>query len=94
VASIVQETGKVPGSLWAGAENHAPTGIRSPDQQARKELLYQQSYRGPSIILKAGSFCMPISYEEQIPVAGRPKEWVCGLSVDGIVGSIPTGGME
>jgi len=47
-----------------------------------RELLYRLSYRGPRIVLKVDS------------VAGRPKECVCGLSVDGIVGSIPTGGME
>jgi hypothetical protein len=29
-----------------GAENHAPTGIRSPDRQARSESLYRLSYPG------------------------------------------------
>ena len=28
-----------------------------------------------------------------IPVAARNKVWVCGLSLAGIVGSNPTGGM-
>jgi len=29
-----------------------------------------------------------------VPVAARSKEWVCGLSLAGIVGSNPTGGMD
>ena len=29
-----------------------------------------------------------------IPVAVRSKAWVCGLSLTGIVGSNPTGGMD
>jgi hypothetical protein len=32
---IVQEAGWAPGAFWTGAENIAPTGIRSPDRQAR-----------------------------------------------------------
>jgi hypothetical protein len=32
---IVQEAGWAPGPVWAGAENIAPTGIRSPDRPAR-----------------------------------------------------------
>ena len=31
---IVQETGWAPGPVWTGAENLAPTGIRSPDRPA------------------------------------------------------------
>ena len=37
---IVQEAGWAPGSVWTGAENLAPTGIRSPDRPARSESLY------------------------------------------------------
>jgi hypothetical protein len=44
---IVQEAGWAPGSVWTGAENLAPTGIRSPDRPARSESLYRLSYRGP-----------------------------------------------
>jgi hypothetical protein len=36
-----------PGHVWTGAENLAPTGIRSPDHPARSESLYRLSYRGP-----------------------------------------------
>ena len=37
---IIQEAGWAPWLLWAGAENFAPTGIRSLDRPAR-------SYPGP-----------------------------------------------
>jgi len=33
--------------LWTGAENLAPTGIRSPDRPARSESLYRLWYPGP-----------------------------------------------
>jgi len=37
---IVQEVDWVPGSVWTGAENFAPTGIRSPDRPDRSQSLY------------------------------------------------------
>ena len=43
---IVQEAGWAPGQGWTGAENLAPTGIRSPDRPARSESLYRLSYPG------------------------------------------------
>ena len=42
----VQEAGWAPGPVWTGAENLAPTGIRSPDRPARGESLYRLSYPG------------------------------------------------
>ena len=49
---IVQEAGWASKPVWTGAENLAPTGIRSPDRPASSESLYQLSYSGPhSIIL-------------------------------------------
>jgi hypothetical protein len=36
-----------PRPVWTGAENLAPTGIRSPDRPARSESLYRLSYPGP-----------------------------------------------
>ena len=36
-----------PGPVWTGAENLAPTGIRSPDRPARSESLNRLSYPGP-----------------------------------------------
>jgi len=41
---IVQEAGWAPGPVWTGAENLAPTRIRSPDRPACSQLLYRLSY--------------------------------------------------
>jgi len=38
---IVHEAGWAPGPIWTGAENLAPTGIRSPDRPARRQSLYR-----------------------------------------------------
>ena len=46
--SIVQ-TSWAPRPVWTGAENLAPTGIRSPDRPGRSESLYRLSYPGPLI---------------------------------------------
>ena len=35
---IVQEAEWAPGPAWTGAENFAPTGIRSPDRPARSQF--------------------------------------------------------
>jgi hypothetical protein len=47
---IVQEAGWAPGPVWTGAENLAPTGIRSPDRPARSQSLYRLGYRDPCFI--------------------------------------------
>jgi hypothetical protein len=47
---IVQEVGWVPGPVWMGVENLAPTGIRSPDRPARGASIYRLSYPGPQEI--------------------------------------------
>jgi hypothetical protein len=44
---IVCEVEWAPGPVWTGAENLAPTGVRSPDRPAHSELLYRLSYPGP-----------------------------------------------
>jgi len=49
LVSIVQKAGWAPGPILAGAENLAPTGIRSPSHPARKESLYQPHYLGPPL---------------------------------------------
>jgi hypothetical protein len=41
---VVQEARWVSGPIWTGAENLAPTGIRSPHRPARSLLLYRLSY--------------------------------------------------
>ena len=45
---IVQEAGWAPGPVWTGAENLAPTRIRSPDLPACSKSLYRLSYRSHS----------------------------------------------
>ena len=42
---IEEEAGWAPGPVWTGAENLAPTGIRSPDRPARSETLYRLRQR-------------------------------------------------
>ena len=44
---IVQEAGWALGPEWTGAENLAPTGIRSPDRPAHSQSLYRLSYLDP-----------------------------------------------
>ena len=41
--------GEPPGPVWTGAENLAPTGIRSPDHPACIESLYRLSYPGTTV---------------------------------------------
>jgi hypothetical protein len=45
--SIVYEAGWAPGPVWTGAENLAPTGIRSPDRPARSKSLLRLSCPDP-----------------------------------------------
>jgi hypothetical protein len=44
---IVQEAGWAPGPVWTGAENPAPTGIRSPDRPARSSVAIPTELPGP-----------------------------------------------
>jgi hypothetical protein len=46
-APIVQEAGWSPAPVRTGADNLAPTAIRSPVRPARRELLYRLRYPGP-----------------------------------------------
>jgi hypothetical protein len=48
---ILQEAGWASGPVWTGAENLAPTGIRSPDRPVRRQSLHRLSYRGPQLNL-------------------------------------------
>jgi hypothetical protein len=50
---IVQEAGWASQPVWRGAENFAPTGIRSPDLPAPSELLYQLSCTGSFGVIAA-----------------------------------------
>jgi len=47
---VVEEAGWTPEPVWTGAENLAPTGIRSPMRTAPSESLYRLSYPGPYFI--------------------------------------------
>jgi hypothetical protein len=47
-----REAGWAPGYVWTGAENLAPTGIRSPDRLSRSQSLYRLSYPGPPLKCK------------------------------------------
>jgi hypothetical protein len=44
---IVYEAGWAPGTVWMGAENLAPTGIRSLDRPAHSELLHRLIFPSP-----------------------------------------------
>jgi hypothetical protein len=47
---IVQEAGWGPGTVWPGAENLAPTGVRTPNRPARSESQYRLRYLGRHIL--------------------------------------------
>jgi hypothetical protein len=44
---IVQEAGWTPGPVWTGAENLAPTGIRTSNRQARSAVGILTALPGP-----------------------------------------------
>ena len=79
---IVQEAGWDPGTIWTGAENLAPTGIRSPDRPVRSESLYRLSYLGPRIKTN-NSLPKPedlMHFRENVAVCGeRQKKHVAAL---------------
>ena len=63
---IVQEAGWAPGLICTGAENLAPSGIRSPDRLYRSQSLYR--LRWPADLKDEGSiliknFGIPLSLE-------------------------------
>ena len=41
---IIHDARWAPGPVWTGAENLAPTGIRSPDRPASSQSLYRLLY--------------------------------------------------
>jgi hypothetical protein len=45
--SLVQEARWAPGPVWTGAENLAPTGIRSRDRPARSSVAIPTQLPGP-----------------------------------------------
>ena len=67
---IVQEAGWASRPVWIGAENLAPTGIRSPDLPARSESLYRVRYPGPRTCMGTGIFLFPSSHT-QLTIQGQ-----------------------
>ena len=55
---IVPVAGLDPGPVWTGAENLAPTGIRSPDRPAHSESPYRLSYPGSQYSFIWTQMCM------------------------------------
>jgi hypothetical protein len=54
---IEYETGWASELVWTGAENLAPTGIRSPDRPARSKSLYRLAVR-PTMLIVTKYFVM------------------------------------
>jgi hypothetical protein len=52
---ITQEAGWASGPVWTGAENLAPTALRSPDRPARSQSLYRLSVHGMNGVKLAAS---------------------------------------
>jgi len=48
-----------PGQVWMGAEDLAPTGIRSPNRPARSESLYRLRYGSDKYVGKIDGFNCP-----------------------------------
>jgi len=63
---IVQEAGWAPGLVWTGAENLAPTRIRSPESPARSQSLYRLCY--PAHTAEALVGILRNSYGKQINI--------------------------
>ena len=74
--TIVHEAGWAPGLVWKGAENLAPTGIRSPDRPARSQSLYRLSYPAHSVNVPYA-----ISQHRPISQVASPTERSGRLSV-------------
>jgi len=53
---IVLDAGWAPGPVWTGAENLAPTGIRSPDRPSRSQSLYRLSYPAHAVDINSHNF--------------------------------------
>ena len=79
---IVQGGGWAQGPIWTGAENLAPTGIRSTDRPVRSKSPYRVRYPGPLRRGKAFPF----------PERGgrlRSKRWACKVKSEPFPSIIP-----
>jgi hypothetical protein len=70
---IVQEAGWAPESVWTGAENLAPTGIRFPDRPARSQSLYRLSYPAHPV------------YKVYLKCLDKVQEWVSHIKTQKIL---------
>lgn len=61
-----------------------------------KDCLHQCLLRAAFLVIRIPSTIIftSMSYLKPIPVAALYKAWVCGLSLVGIAGTSPAGGME
>ena len=69
---IVQEAGWAPGLVWTGAENLAPTGIRSPDRPARSQSLYRLRYSAHAHEMQNNNVCKSNDVQAS---TGRSSGW-------------------
>ena len=67
----VQEAGWAPGPVWTGAENLAPTGIRSPDRPAHSQSLYRLRHPAHVVMVKVPNLFLDreagIVFENTVP---------------------------
>ena len=69
--SLYRRLGMSKGPVWTGAENLAPTGIRSPDRPAPSESLYRLSCRRPDKPLRISSG----TQTQQLHMQGTSYQW-------------------
>jgi hypothetical protein len=62
---IVQEAGWAPGPFWTGAENLAPTEIRSPDRPARSSVAIPTELPGPHFKRRAKKKRIPYIFKDE-----------------------------
>jgi hypothetical protein len=59
---LYRSLGGPPELVWTGAENLAPTGVRSPDRPARSQSLYRLSQPGPQKFKRSRDKYLKIIY--------------------------------
>jgi hypothetical protein len=64
------------GPVWTGAENLAPTRIRSPDRPVRGESLYWLISSSPNIHA-------PVGFEHTISAGERPQTYALDRAATG-----------
>ena len=73
---IVQEAGWAPGSVWAGAENLAPTNIRSLYHPACSQSLYRPSYPAHFILCaRTVNYCGTVRPNRKVTLKSTGKKF-------------------